>query len=168
MGWLSDKLFGKKKRLNFKKINEYYKPYTSIMNQQGQIAQDMLNPNSALNRLRQDFLRNQQSNIVAQQNQGMLKFGAMSGMSPGQILANTQANNASARGNLGVQFNQLLFDQYDRGLGLLGNVGQQQLGEASRLSGQDMAQVNAHNARRNARMGTFTNLLGMGMQARYG
>ena len=163
MGWLSDSLFGKRKKMNIDTINEYYKPYASIINQQGDIANQMLDSNSLLNQQRQGMLRNQAFDMAGMQNQQTMKMGAMTGMSPGQMLANTGANDARARGELGMQFNNLLSSQHDRGLGLLGQVGQARKGEAEREAGQYMAQINAHNARRNSRQQMGMDAIGMGL-----
>ena len=161
MGWFSDAMFGKRKKMNIDTINEYYKPYASIINQQGDIANQMLDSNSLLNQQRQNMLRNQQFDMAGMQNQQTMKMGAMTGMSAGQMLANTSANDARARGELGMQFNNLLSSQHDRGLGLLGQVGQMRQGEADRESNQYLAKINAHNARRNSNMQMGVDLLGM-------
>lgn len=168
MGWFSDMMFGKKKKMNIDKMNEFYKPYASILNQQGDIANQMLDPNSLLNMQRQGMLRNQQADMTGMQNQQTMKFGAMSGMSPGQIIANTAANSSRSRGELGMQFNNLLTNQYDKGLGLLGNVGMQQLGEGDRLTDRYLGGLTAHNTQIDGRKqfaldagGLFGQLTGM-------
>ena len=154
-------MFVKRKKINIDTINEYYKPYASIINQQGDIANQMLDSNSLLNQHRQGMLRNQAFDMAGMQNQQTMKMGAMTGMSAGQMLANTSANDARARGELGMQFNNLLSSQHDRGLGLLGQVGQMRQGEADRESNQYLAKINAHNARRNSNMQMGVDLLGM-------
>ena len=165
MGWFSDALFGKRKKMNIDTINEYYKPYTSIINQQGDIANQMLDSNSLLNMQRQNMVRNQSFDMAGMQNQQTMKLGAMTGMSAGQMLANTGANSSRARGELGMQFNNLLSSQYDRGLGLLGQVGQARQGEADREANQYLAGVNAHNARRQGNMQMGVDLLGLAVGA---
>lgn len=165
MGWLSDKLFGKRKKLDIDKMNANYKAYTDFMGEQEGIAKQMMDPRSLLNLSRQNMLRNQQYDFAAMQGNQISKMGAMTGMSPGQTLANVSANYASTRGNIGKQFQDMLFDQYDRGLGLMQNVGQMKKGEGDRLSRTYMAQINAANARRNARMQNMFNLAGLGIKA---
>ena len=49
MGWLSDKLFGKKKRINQNKINDYMAPYGKMIDEQEDISRQMMDPNSLLN-----------------------------------------------------------------------------------------------------------------------
>ena len=163
MGWLSDSLFGKRKKMDIDTINEFYKPYQNIVNQQGDIANQMLDSNSLLNQQRQGMLRQQQADTAGMQNQQTMKMGAMTGMSAGQMMANTGANNARSRGEMGMQFNNMLSGQHDRGLGLLGQVGQMRQGTADRESGQYMAEVNAHNARRNSNMQMGMDAIGMGL-----
>lgn len=165
MGWLSDSLFGKRKKMDIDTINEFYKPYQNIVNQQGDIANQMLDSNSLLNQQRQGMLRQQQADTAGMQNQQTMKMGAMTGMSAGQMMANTGANNARSRGEMGMQFNNMLSGQHDRGLGLLGQVGQMRQGTAERESGQYMAEINAHNARRNSNMQMGIDAVGMAVSA---
>ena len=49
MGWFSDAIFGKRKRLDQSKIDDYMAPSRNMFNQQMDIAQDMMDPNSTFN-----------------------------------------------------------------------------------------------------------------------
>ena len=49
MGWLSDKLFGKKKRIDQNKINDYMEPYSKMIDEQEDISRQMMDPNSQIN-----------------------------------------------------------------------------------------------------------------------
>ena len=49
MGWLSDKLFGKRKKLDTDKIQDYMKPTQDLMDEQISMARAMMDPNSEMN-----------------------------------------------------------------------------------------------------------------------
>ena len=161
MGWFSDMMFGKRKKLDIDVMNEKYKAYTDFMGEQEGIARQMMDPRSMLNFSQQNFLRQNQYDFANMQNRQLQKVGAMTGMSPGQTTANTIANMNTMRGDANRQFQEMLFNQYDKGLGLLQGVGQMKLGEANRQGDLYMAQINAHNARRQANMQLGVDAVGM-------
>jgi len=168
MGWFSDMMYGKRKKLDIDVMNEKYKAYTDFMGEQEGIARQMMDPKSMLNFSQQNFLRQNQYDFANMQNRQLKKVGAMTGMSPGQTTANIMANMNTMRGDANRQFQEMLFNQYDKGLGLLQGVGQMKLGEASRQGDLYMAQINAHNARRQANMQMGVDAIGMGLGIKYG
>ena len=161
MGWFSDMMFGKRKKLDIDVMNEKYKAYTDFMGEQEGIARQMMDPKSMLNFSQQNFLRQNQYDFANMQNRQLQKLGAMTGMSPGQTTANMMSNMNTMRGDANRQFQEMLFNQYDKGLGLLQGVGQMKLGEANRQGDLYMAQINAHNARRQANMQLGMDAVGM-------
>lgn len=161
MGWFSDMMFGKRKKLDIDVMNEKYKAYTDFMGEQEGIARQMMDPKSMLNFSQQNFLRQNQYDFANMQNRQLQKVGAMTGMSPGQTTANIMSNMNTMRGDANRQFQEMLFNQYDKGLGLLQGVGQMKLGEANRQGDLYMAQINAHNARRQANMQLGVDAVGM-------
>ena len=161
MGWFSDMMFGKRKKLDIDVMNEKYKAYTDFMGEQEGIARQMMDPRSMLNFSQQNFLRQNQYDFANMQNRQLQKVGAMTGMSPGQTTANIMSNMNTMRGDANRQFQEMLFNQYDKGLGLLQGVGQMKLGEANRQGDLYMAQINAHNARRQANMQLGVDAVGM-------
>ena len=161
MGWFSDMMFGKRKKLDIDVMNEKYKAYTDFMGEQEGIARQMMDPKSMLNFSQQNFLRQNQYDFANMQNRQLQKVGAMTCMSPGQTTANIMANMNTMRGDANRQFQEMLFNQYDKGLGLLQGVGQMKLGEANRQGDLYMAQINAHNARRQANMQLGVDAVGM-------
>ena len=152
MGWFSDALFGKRKRINQNKINDYMTPYTTMIGEQEDIARDMMDPNSRFNLQQQQQLRNNQMDLVASQNQGLMGMAAMTGMSSGQAGMQAASNMNTARAQMGGQFAAMNNQQYNQGLGLLQNVMSMKKGEGERLANAHIQQVNAHNARRDANM----------------
>tara|TARA_R110002020_G_scaffold241319_4_gene454452 strand:- start:753 stop:1274 length:522 start_codon:yes stop_codon:yes gene_type:complete len=164
MGWFSDMAFGKRKKANFDKINQNYQGYVDFMGEQEGIAKQMMDPRSLLNLSRQNMLRNQQYDFASMQGNQMQKMGAMTGMSPGQTLANVSSNYNTMRGDVGKQFQSMLFDQYDRGLGLMQGVGQMKLGEGDRLTRQYMGEINEHNANINRRQQAGFDMAGLGLK----
>lgn len=168
MGWFSDMMFGKRKKLDIDVMNEKYKAYTDFMGEQEGIARQMMDPKSMLNFSQQNFLRQNQYDFANMQNRQLQKVGAMTGMSPGQTTANMMSNMNTMRGDANRQFQEMLFNQYDKGLGLLQGVGQMKLGEANRQGDLYMAQINAHNARRQANMQMGVDAIGMGLGIKYG
>ena len=164
MGWFSDALFGKRKRINHKKLNDYQKPYLKMVDEQEDISRQMMDPNSRMNReLRQRLFQNQ-SNQLAQGNQQLSKLAAQTGMSPAQLMMQQRMSQNTAMGNMSEQTASLDQQRWGQGLGLLQQVMGARQGEAERLSNMHIQNVNAHNQRRQQRMGTFTGLLGMGIQ----
>jgi len=160
MGWFSDALFGKKKRIDQNKVNDYMAPYTTMIGEQEDISRSMMDPNSRYNLQQQQQLRNNQMDLVAGHNQGLMGMAAMSGMSPGQAAMQARGNMNTSRAQMGGQFSSMANNQYQQGLGLLQNVMSLKKGEGERLSNAHIQEVNAHNARRQANMNMTAGLVG--------
>lgn len=160
MGWLSDKLFGKKKRINQNKINTYMEPFNNMVNEQEGIFRDMMDPNSVMNVKNENFLRQNTFDMANLQNRNTSSMGIMNNMSPAQILAQNQANTNRIAGNFGSQMHGIRQDAYNQGLLGLQNVMGWRKGEGERLANAHINQINAHNARRASRMNMTTGLLG--------
>tara|TARA_Y100000401_G_scaffold15199_3_gene10311 strand:+ start:814 stop:1530 length:717 start_codon:yes stop_codon:yes gene_type:complete len=165
MGWFSDALFGKKKRIDANKINSYMSPYNQLIDEQEDIARQMMNPNSRINMQQQQFARQNAMDLAATQNQGLMGAAAMGGVSAGQAAMQARSNMNTARAQLGAQFGQMQQGQYASGLGLLQNVSGMRKGEGERLSNMHIQQVNAHNAARQANMQMTAQLAGSAMMA---
>tara|TARA_R100001129_G_scaffold31409_1_gene20851 strand:+ start:7505 stop:8227 length:723 start_codon:yes stop_codon:yes gene_type:complete len=165
MGWFSDALFGKRKRMDKNKINDYMKPYTMMIDEQEQIARDMMDPNSRTNVMAQQQMRSNQMDTMAMQNQGLLQSAAMTGMSPGQAAMQARQNMNTGRAQMGNQFQGLMASQNQMGLGMLGNVMGMKQGEGERQANMYMQEINAHNARRQANMSMTTQLAGAAIGA---
>jgi len=164
MGWFSDALFGKRKRIDQSKVNDYMQPYTKMIDEQEDISRQMMDPMSRLNQQRQGMLRQNTFDMLGYQQQDLASTGAMNNMTPAQIMMQQRSMGNQARGQFGQQMQGMLGEQYSQGLMGLQNVMQMRQGEGERLSNAHIQQVNAANARRQANMGMGMGLLGMGAQ----
>ena len=165
MGWLSDKLFGKRKRLDTAKINSYMRPYRDMVDEQEDISRQMMDPNSALNQSQRQDMFSRQNDMLAQQQQQMSKFGAQTGMSPAQLMMQQRMAGHNMRGDFGMQSRDLFRQQYGQGLGLLQNTMMQRQGIGEQQANVYMQKINASNAARQANMGMMTQLAGAAIGA---
>tara|TARA_R100001129_G_C5303495_1_gene243148 strand:+ start:287 stop:1012 length:726 start_codon:yes stop_codon:yes gene_type:complete len=165
MGWFSDALFGKKKRIDQNKINSYMSPYNQLIDEQEDIARQMMNPNSRINRQQQQATRMNQMDLAATQNQGLLSAAAMGGVSSGQAAMQARGNMNTTRAQLGQQFSQMNQGQYMSGMGLLQGVTTMRQGEGERLANMHIQEVNAHNEARNANKQMMVDLASAAAQA---
>ena len=165
MGWLSDKLFGKRKRLDSNKLNSYMEDYTKLIDKQQGISEDLMNPDSLLSINRQNLLKKSAYDMMGQQNQNLQSNANMTNMSQGQMMAQQRNQNNQMQGQLGNQLEQSNLNSYSQGLGLLGQVTGMRRGEGERQSNSYMQQINAHNQRRQGRMQMGMDAIGMGLNA---
>tara|TARA_R100000995_G_scaffold84324_1_gene62650 strand:+ start:2248 stop:2967 length:720 start_codon:yes stop_codon:yes gene_type:complete len=165
MGWFSDALFGKKKRMDKNKINDYMQPYTSMIGEQEDIARMMMDPNSRMNLQQKQSLRSNAYDMMGAQNQGLMGMAAMQGMSPGQAAMQARGNMQTGRNELGGQFAGMEQAQYSQGLMGLQNVMSMRQGEGERHANMYMQEVNAHNQARQNNMSMATQLAGAAIGA---
>ena len=163
MGWFSDALFGERKRIDQSKIDDMMAPTRNLINQQNELAQGMLDPNSEFSRRNASVMRTQYADAMAQQSQDMQATAAMRGVSPGQAMQMQKAAGASQMGQLGGALQQQQGQMYQQGLGLLGQVTGLEKGMNEQRVNTYMQQVNAHNQRRAANVGLATSLAGAAM-----
>lgn len=163
MGWFSDALFGKRKRMDPNKVNDYMVGYDRMVGEQEDMARQMMDPNSAINRQQQHMMRNQSMDAIGAQNQGLMGMASMSGMSSGQASMQARQNMSTGRAQMGEQFGNMLQSQHAGGMDLFSRAmqGQQQIGE--RGAQMYMEQINAHNAARQQNMSMATQLAGAAM-----
>ena len=160
MGWFSDALFGKKKRINQNKINSHMEPYNNMANEQERIAREMMDPNSPLNQRQRMQMRRENFDMLGQQNQMAMQNAYMTNLSPAQMMAQQQKANNQSQGLLGQSMGNMFQNQYQSGLANLQGVMQHRKGEGERLAQAHINEVNAHNARRNANMQMTAGLVG--------
>ena len=165
MGWFSDALFGKRKKIDQNKVNSYMDPYNKMLNEQEDIARQMMDPNSQLNRGRQDMLRQNSYDMLGEQNQNLMQNAYMTNVSPAQMMAQQTQMANQQQGQFGGQMQGLLQGQFDQGNANLGNVMSMRKGEGERLSNAHIQTVNAHNARRQANMDLTVGLVGTALGA---
>ena len=140
-------------------------PYNKMIDEQENIARQMMDPHSELNRNRMQLMKKNQFDMLGQQSQDAMQQAYMMNVSPAQMIANQAKMRNQSMGSLGAQFSGLLGQQYNQGLGNLQNVMSLRQGEGERLSQAHINKVNAHNARRQSRMNMTTGLLGTAVSA---
>ena len=174
MGWLSDKLFGKRKKLDLDKIRGYQQNTQGIIdnmgsniNEQISLSRAMMDPNSQQNQMMRGMMAQRASETGATVAGSMEKLGAMRNMSPAQVMMQSRMAQNQAMGGVNDKWQDMLQKRFGQGVGLMNNMIQAQSGMASQQQGLDenianayVQQVNAHNARRNKNMGMGMSLLG--------
>ena len=160
MGWLSDKLYGKRKRLDTTKINKMMEPTQSLVSEQLGLSRQLMDPESAINMQMRNLMAQRASETGAQVGMQMQRMGAMRGMSPAQAMMQARMAQTQAMGGVNQQWQQGLQNQFGQGLGLLGQMTSMQQGLNEGQVNAYVSQINAANARRNQREGTTMSLLG--------
>ena len=160
MGWLSDKLYGKRKRLDTTKINKMMEPTQRLVSEQLGLSRQLMDPESAINMQMRNLMAQRASETGAQVGMQMQRMGAMRGMSPAQAMMQARMAQTQAMGGVNQQWQQGLQNQFGQGLGLLGQMTSMQQGLNEGQVNAYVSQINAANARRNQREGTTMSLLG--------
>ena len=160
MGWLSDKLYGKRKRLDTTKINKMMEPTQSLVSEQLGLSRQLMDPESAINMQMRNLMAQRASETGAQVGMQMQRMGAMRGMSPAQAMMQARMAQTQAMGGVNQQWQQGLQNQFGQGLGLWGQMTSMQQGLNEGQVNAYVSQINAANARRNQREGTTMSLLG--------
>ena len=188
MGWLSDKLFGKRKTIDINKLKAYQQPTQNFINQQsgfigegmGQahemfgvgrnmlgMGQEFMDPNSQRNvgmrGLLQQIAQRQASDQGAQIGSQMMRMGAMSGVSPGQAMMQSRMAQNQAMGGVNDKWQDMLQKRFGQGVGLMNNMIQAQSGMASQQQGLDENIANAYVQQVNAHNARRNKNMGMGM-----
>ena len=165
MGWLSDKLFGKRKKIDTDKVQDFMKPTQDLMDEQISMARAMMDPNSEMNQnmtnMMQDTAHTQAREAGAQSAMQMRQLAAQTGMSPGQAAMQQRMSMQQAQAQTGgVEMNmqKYLQSQQQAGLGVMGNMSQQQQSMNENSANAYVQQINAHNAARQSRVGMVTGL----------
>ena len=160
MGWLSDKLFGKRKSIDQNHIKNLMKPTQDLVNEQLNLSRDLMDPDSAMSQQHLGFLQSQAGESAAQASTAVNKIAAMRNVSPAQAMMHARIASNKAYGNVTANMQNYLQDQFGMGLGLMGNMTQMQQGLNDNQANAYVQQVNAANAKRASRVGMFTSLLG--------
>ena len=135
-----------------------------MIDEQENIAREMMDPFSAKNMQKQEMMRSNQMDMIGSQNQSLMKAAAMNNMSPAQAMMQQRMNTSTATGGMAQQSMQMQEGSYNQGLGLLGGVMGMRQGEGERQSNMHIQQVNAHNARRQSNMNMLTGAIETGGQ----
>jgi hypothetical protein len=153
MGWLSDKLYGKRAELSEDKLRGYQSRTQGYVDEQAGIARGMMDPQSQMNQQMRNLIMRNAATGGAQIGQQMQKMSAMSGMSPAQAMMQARMGMNQSMGQSANQYQQQMQSRFGQGAGLLQQVGQQQQGLDENLAQGYISRVNAQNARRASRQG---------------
>jgi hypothetical protein len=165
MGWLSDKLFGKRKSLDLDKLKDYMAPTQGLVNEQLGMSRDMMDPNSLMNLGMRNFMTSRAATQGAQTGSQVQKLGAMFGASPAQTMMQARMGMSDAMGGVEDNYLQWMQGQQQQGLGLMGNMTGMMQGLNENEANAYVQSINAHNAKRAGRVGFATNMLGMAVKA---
>ena len=160
MGWLSDKLFGKRKSLDLDKLKDYMAPTQDLVNEQLGISRNMMDPNSLMNIGMRNYMQSQAATQGAQIGSQMEKMAAMTGTSPGQAMMQARMGMSGAMGGIEDDYLQWMQGQQQQGLGLMGSMTGMMQGLNENEANAYVQSINAHNARRQGRVNFAQGLLG--------
>jgi len=160
MGWFSDKLFGKRKRMDPNKINDFMAPYEMMVAEQESTARQIMDPLSAKNREMRMHMESQAANQGAQAGSQMQKMAAQGNISPAQAMMQSRMAMNDRMSSLQEQQMGWMQGQQEQGMGMLGQVMNARQGIGERQAGTYMQGINASNARRQSNMSMGMSLLG--------
>ena len=165
MGWFSDAVFGKKKRIDQEKIQDFQQPYEDMVSEVEDWSRDFMDEDSLLNRSKRIQFENSMRDNLAVTQRSLQDTGAMTNMSPAQIMANQLKADNQFSGQMGGNWGSFMDNQWNKGYGLFSNVMNMKKGIGDRLSNAHIQEINAHNAAISQRKGNFMSLLEMGIGA---
>jgi hypothetical protein len=160
MGWLSDKLFGKRKRIDTAHIDRMMAPTQDLITQQKEFGTQMMDPKSAINMQFRRMMAQRSAETGAQSAQQMQKMSAMHGISPAQAMMQQRMAMNQAMGGVNDQMLQNQQSMWTQGAGMLGAMinpqSQMNQGQVGAYTGQ----INASNQRRAGNMAFGQQALG--------
>ena len=159
MGWLSDKLFGKRKRVDQAHIQQLMKPSKDMMYEQIDTSRQLMDPNSQINMRMRNLMSQRSAESGALAAQQMQKMGAQTGMSPAQAMMQQRMAMNQAMGGVNQQWQSGLDQKFGQGLGLFGDMQQEMKSYNQADVNAYVGQINAHNQRRQGRVAFGTSLL---------
>ena len=160
MGWLSDKLFGKRKNLDISTIQGYMQPAQDMVNESTGYARGLIDPNSEFNIRNRNLLQMMNQSSGQQIGQQMQKMGAMYGASPAQAMMQARMGMNQSMGQGSQNYMQGLLGTQLQGMNLFNTATQNQRGLSENLANAYVQKINAHNARRQNRVGQLFGLAG--------
>ena len=161
MGWLSDKLWGKRKSLDMDRLNQYMQPTQDLVTEQIGYGRDMMDPGSQMNLAYKNHLMSQARTQGADLGNQMSKIAAQTGISPAQAMMQARMGQTQIAGQSGGNLMNWMQGQQQAGLGLLGSMTGMQQGLNENQANAYVQQINAHNARRAGRLNFAKDLAGM-------
>lgn len=156
MGMFSN-IFGKKQVLKLDKIKDFQAPTQGLITEQLGTARDLMDPTSAINMQQRRLMTQRAAETGAQTQRGLAATGAQMGMSPGQIMMQQRMGQNQAMGGVNQQFQGMLGQQFQTGLGLMGGMTQMQQGMDENMANAYVNKIAQANAARQQR---FSNAMG--------
>ena len=174
MGWLSDKLYGKRQNIDLNQLREYQAQTQGLVDENLGYAREtmdvgrgLMDPNSSINRQMRAMIMQNAQTQSGQMGQQMQKMGAMGNMSPAQAMMQARMGQNQAMGGGAQNWQSSLQNRFGQGTGLLGQgtqlmagLGQQQQQLDENIANAYIAKINAHNARRSQREATTMGIVG--------
>ena len=164
MGWLSDKLFGKRASIDHKRIDNYMQPFNDMVDRYEEMCNERLDTFSQWSQQN----RNMMVSNALTMNQGNLnQLGgvmASGAMSPAQILQNMRQSQNTALSGVESNFQNFMGQQRSEAMSLLDRAMKGRLYEGERQSNAHIQDVNAHNARRDQRFSNMMDIAGLGLK----
>tara|TARA_R100000458_G_C8205257_1_gene194510 strand:- start:14 stop:583 length:570 start_codon:yes stop_codon:yes gene_type:complete len=119
---LSSALSPKPQTISTNKIRQFQKPTQDLIQEQLGIGRELMDPTSAINMRQRNIMQQRAADTGAQISRGLASTAAQTGMSPGQLAMQQRSAQNTAMGDVNKQFQELLTGQFNRGLGLMGNM----------------------------------------------
>ena len=153
----------KPQTIDTNKIRQFQKPTQDLIQEQLGIGRQLMDPTSALNMQQRNIMEQRAAQTGAQIQRGLAKTGAQMGMSPGQLAMQQRMAQNEAMGGVNDQFQELLSGQFNRGLGLMGNMTQMQQGMYENLANAYVNRIAQQNQIAQTKYQNQMGSIGMGM-----
>jgi|6_EtaG_2_1085325.scaffolds.fasta_scaffold04608_2 hypothetical protein len=179
MGWFSDALFGKRKQLDTNRLNQYMQPTQDLVTrgvgqaqEMSQLGRDFMDPLSQQNQQYRGMITQNALEMGAQGGRQAASFGAQQGVPQGIAQMQSQVAAQKPLQGLNDQFQSFMMGNRQQGMnalgqgaGLLGQSAEMQQGLNENQANAYMAQINAHNQRRQQNMAMTTQVVGAAIGA---
>ena len=163
MGWGSDKMFGKRKRIDQNKLREIMAPTQNLVTEQLGLSRQLMDPQSAVNMQMRNLMAQRSAESGAQVGLQMSKIGAMRNVSPAQAMMQARMGQNQAMGGVNQRWLEQVQSRFGQGLGLMGDMTGQQQGLNQNTANAYIQSINAANQARQSRMGMTMGLVGSAM-----
>ena len=149
----------KSKALDINNIRDFQAPSQNLIDEQVGVGRGLMDPQSQINAQLKSMMVQNMMNAGAQAGQQASKLGAQMGVSPGQVLMQQRQAQNQATGSVNNQWLQQLQSRMGQGIGILGNMTQQQQGLDENLANAYVQNTNQYNQQQASQAG----MMGEGM-----
>ena len=153
----------KPQTIDTNKIRQFQKPTQDLIQEQLGIGRQLMDPASAINMRQRGILDQRAADTGSQISRGLASTAAQMGMSPGQLAMQQRSAQNTAMGNVNNQFSDYINNQFNRGLGLMGNMTGAQQGLDENLANSYVNRIAQQNQIAQQNYQTNMGSLGMGM-----